>query len=84
MKKSKVQRGAKRITPNKATTTRQAMFKVNNMTKNMVKNALEIIPKSISQSTLVVKQGFLSALQTMRNADLLVKLSESFSKREKQ
>lgn len=83
MKNSKSQRGTNRIKPRTPIRSRQATAKPTNMAKNIVERTPDFMAKSVSQGSLVVKQGFLSALKSMKNADLLVKLSERFSKREK-
>lgn len=63
-----------------ATKNRQVITSAINKAKDVSRTALSNINTSISQGSLVVKQGFISALSSMRNADLLVKLSERFSK----
>lgn len=76
-------RGARRIKPMVVNKTRHKTDIARNTPPNMIKATLNMIPKILSQSQLVVKRGFISALSTMKNADLIVKLSERFSKRDK-
>lgn len=74
-------RGARRIKPIADNKTRHTIVSAKNMVANMSKTAFNIASASISQTQLVVKDSLISALSTIRNADLLVKLSERFTKR---
>lgn len=80
MAPSKIHRGINRIKPNTATAIRYKTRPVRTAPKPTAEKPLDLMPSKIAQGTLIVNKGFLSALSSMRNGDLLVKLSERFVK----
>lgn len=80
MKISKSQRGINKIKPKSMTAIRHKTRPVRIAPKPPLEKPRDLMPSKVAQSSLVVKPAFLSALRSMRNADLIVKLVERFSK----